>query len=80
VTQVLLALIEVLQPLTIKTNPLQKVKLFAQLFRSKCNPEAEYSDETFESAAPIKCRDRGFYAIFKTVFAPRSYISDLYQY
>jgi hypothetical protein len=38
------------------------------------NPAAEFSEETFESPVPIKCRDRSFYAIFKKVFSQRSYI------
>jgi len=41
---------------------------------------AECSEEAIESAASIKCRDRLFYAIIKKVFAPWSYVSDLYEY
>jgi len=68
---------EVLQSLTVKTKPLQKVKMIVDLFGSKYSSEAEFSEESFESAAPMKSTAPIFYAIFNTVFAPSSYISDL---
>jgi len=57
----------VLQPFTVKTKPLEKVKMYVDLFGSKNNQETEFSEENFEFTAAIKRRDQFFYAILRTL-------------